>query len=203
MANSTVGNLPAQATLLVGGDILPISRDGTNLNKTTLTNLKVFTDNNTFSTIGVSGQTSVVADSSSDTLTLASANANLLITTNPTIDTITFEVTTSGGGTASIPEILTTATVGRTLVFADLQNFLPYNSVSDANFTIPNDTTLGITGANLTKNYSIDLGQVGNGKPTFVAGAGVTLEIWSGYPPSAAKVTQTAHRVATNTWWVK
>ena len=83
MANSTVGNLLAQATPLIGADIVPISRDGTNLNRTTLTNIKAFTDNNAFSTISVAGQSDVLADSSADTLTIV-AGTNITITTNAT-----------------------------------------------------------------------------------------------------------------------
>lgn len=40
MANLTVGNLPAQSVPLVSTDIIPISRDGINLNKVALTDIK-------------------------------------------------------------------------------------------------------------------------------------------------------------------
>lgn len=53
---------------------------------------------NTFSTIAVSGQTDVVADSTSDTLTLV-ASTGISITTNPSTDTITF--TSTGGSLTS------------------------------------------------------------------------------------------------------
>lgn len=52
-------------------------------------------DQNLFSTIAVSGQSNVVADSTSDTLTLA-AGSGISITTNATTDTIT--ITNTGGG---------------------------------------------------------------------------------------------------------
>lgn len=52
-------------------------------------------DQNLFSTIAVSGQSDVVADSTSDTLTLV-AGSNVTITTNATSDTIT--IAASGGG---------------------------------------------------------------------------------------------------------
>jgi hypothetical protein len=52
-------------------------------------------DQNLFSTIAVSGQSDVVADTTSDTLTLA-AGANVTITTNAGTDTIT--IASSGGG---------------------------------------------------------------------------------------------------------
>ena len=50
---------------------------------------------NLFSTIAVSGQTNVVADSATDTLTLV-AGSNMTITTNALTDTVTFA--SSGGG---------------------------------------------------------------------------------------------------------
>jgi len=52
-------------------------------------------DQNLFQTIAVSGQSNVVADSTTDTLTLA-AGSNITITTDATTDTIT--IAASGGG---------------------------------------------------------------------------------------------------------
>ena len=42
-----------------------------------------------FGTIAVAGQSNVVADASNDTLTLAAANSNIVLTTNATTDTVT------------------------------------------------------------------------------------------------------------------
>ena len=56
-------------------------------------------DQNLFSTIAVAGQSSVVADSTSDTLTLV-AGTNVTITTNATTDEIT--ISASGGGGAPV-----------------------------------------------------------------------------------------------------
>ena len=61
---------------------------------------------NSFSTIAVSGQTSVVADTSSDTLTLV-AGSNITITTDAGTDTITIAATSAGTG-ASFGTILVT-----------------------------------------------------------------------------------------------
>jgi len=55
---------------------------------------------NLFSTIAVAGQTNVVADSTTDTLTLA-AGTNITITTDTSTDTIT--INSSGGGGAGNP----------------------------------------------------------------------------------------------------
>ena len=54
-------------------------------------------DQNTFSTIAVSGQSDVVADRTSDTLTLV-AGSNITLTTNATNDEITIASTGGGGG---------------------------------------------------------------------------------------------------------
>jgi hypothetical protein len=51
-------------------------------------------DQNLFSTIAVSGEDSLVADTTSDTLTLV-AGANIVLTTNATTDSITIEATAS------------------------------------------------------------------------------------------------------------
>jgi plastocyanin len=69
---------------------------------------------NSFSTIAVSGQTSVVADTSSDTLTLV-AGSNITITTDAGTDTITIAATSAGTG-ASFGTILVT---GQSNVVAD------------------------------------------------------------------------------------
>ena len=53
---------------------------------------------NTFSTIAVSGQSNIVADSTSDTLTLV-AGSNITIETNATSDSVT--INAAGGGTSS------------------------------------------------------------------------------------------------------
>ena len=55
---------------------------------------------NLFSTISVSGQSDVVADSTTDTLTLAAGN-NVTITTDASTDTITINSTASGGSGGS------------------------------------------------------------------------------------------------------
>ena len=53
-----------------------------------------------FKTIAVSGQSSVVADSATDTLTLV-AGSNMTLTTNASGDTITF-ASSGGGGTQNV-----------------------------------------------------------------------------------------------------
>jgi hypothetical protein len=73
------------------------------------------TASDSFATIAVAGQSSVVADSATDTLTLVGAGG-ITITTNATTDTIT--ITGSGGGTAS-DSFATIAVEGQSSVVAD------------------------------------------------------------------------------------
>lgn len=78
-------------------------------------------DQNIFQTIAVSGQSSVVADTTTDTLTLV-AGTNVTITTNATTDTITI---TASGGSGSVSE-------------AEID--FGSSEVSDASFTVTDAT---------------------------------------------------------------
>tara|TARA_B100000287_G_scaffold327380_1_gene311813 strand:- start:1831 stop:3855 length:2025 start_codon:yes stop_codon:yes gene_type:complete len=71
---------------------------------------------NLFSTIAVSGQSNVVADSTSDTLSLV-AGSNMQITTNASGDSITFASTGGGGGSQNV--FSTIAVSGQNNVVAD------------------------------------------------------------------------------------
>jgi hypothetical protein len=73
------------------------------------------TASDSFATIAVTGQSSVVADSATDTLTLVGAGG-ITITTNATTDTIT--ITGSEGGTAS-DSFATIAVAGQSSVVAE------------------------------------------------------------------------------------
>ena len=91
----------AAATLVVASEGI-----GSNNNDTTIPTsaaVKAYADSvgggNSFTTIAVSGQNNVVADSGSDTLTLA-AGSNVTLTTNDSTDTVT--IAASGGGASSL-----------------------------------------------------------------------------------------------------
>ena len=70
-------------------------------------------DQLTFKTIAVSGQSDVVADSSTDTLTLI-AGSNVTLTTNATNDSITIAASSASGVTRSVNSISTPTTAGAT-----------------------------------------------------------------------------------------
>ena len=97
---------------------------------------------NGFSSIAVSGQSSVNADSTTDTLTLV-AGTNVTITTNATNDTITISASGTGGGTAYDQSLNTTDDV-------------EFNSVSAGSFistsagvpTLTSATNINLAAAN-------------------------------------------------------
>jgi plastocyanin len=77
------------------------------------------TPTNSFNTITVAGQSDVVADSASDTLSLI-AGSNITITTDPQNDAITINSTASGGGGGgSSNSFATIAVAGQSSVVAD------------------------------------------------------------------------------------
>ena len=84
-----------------------------------------------FKTISVSGQSDVVADSATDTLTLVAGN-NMTLTTSAGGDTITFASSGGGGGAAAASDIKKTfkyTTTGNTTAFSgsdDNSNTLSY-----------------------------------------------------------------------------
>jgi hypothetical protein len=91
-----------QSSITTLGTIITGTWNGTQIANSYLANSAVANlsgtntgDQNLFSTIAVSGQSNVVADSTTDTLTLI-AGSNIIITTNATTDSITIASTASG-----------------------------------------------------------------------------------------------------------
>lgn len=100
-------------------------------------------DQLTFKTIAVSGQSDVVADSATDTLTLV-AGTNITITTNATTDSIT--INSTGGGSMSIGGAVTSGTSGSVL-FVDGSGNLAQNNTNFNWDNVNNKLTLKAEGS--------------------------------------------------------
>jgi hypothetical protein len=124
-------------------------------------------DQSLFSTIAVSGQSDVVADTTSDTLTLV-AGSNVTITTNAGTDTITIAATGGGGGNS----FETIAVSGQSNVVAD--------SSTDT-LTLVAGTNVTITTNATTDEITINSSQTnitGNAATVTVADAGGDTTTW-------------------------
>jgi len=127
---------------------------------------------NSFETIAVAGQSSVVADSGTDTLTLV-AGTNITITTNASTDTIT--INASGGSSNSFETI---AVAGQSSVVAD--------SGTD---TLTLSAGTGIT---ITTNASTDTITITNSVSAFTGLTDVvntTMTIDQAYLPAITRLT--------------
>ena len=98
LGTNTTGNYIATAA---AGDGITVSGSGSETAAITITNSDKGTSQNIFKNIVVSGQSTVVADSNDDTLTLV-AGSNIAITTNAGTDTITITSTTAPGNNGQI-----------------------------------------------------------------------------------------------------
>ena len=133
-----------------------------------------------FATIAVAGQSSVIADSATDTLTLV-AGSNITITTNAGTDTIT--IAAAGGGTAS-DSFATIAVAGQSNVVAD--------SATDT-LTIAAGTGISITTDSSTDTVTIT-NTVAAGATTFAAltdNASATIDQF--YLPAITRLDVTAN----------
>jgi plastocyanin len=141
---------------------------------------------NSFSTITVAGQPNVVADNTTDTLTLV-AGANVTITTNATTDTVT--ISASGGGSASNsfttiavsgqPNIIADSSIDTLTIVAGTGISLTTNATTDT-LTISSSGSAGEANQNAFSNIAV-AGQstVVADSPTdtvtLVAGTGISI----------------------------
>lgn len=117
-------------------------------------------DQNVFSTFAVSGQSNVVADSTSDTLTLV-AGSNITITTDASTDSITINSTASGSGDVVGPASATDNAIVR---FDSTTGKL----IQDSGITIADGASGSLSGTN-----SGDVGLAGT--PDYITISGQTI----------------------------
>ena len=92
---SIVADSSTDTLTIAAGTGITLTTDATT---DTLTITNSATGANAFGNVAVSGQTTVAADSTNDTLTLAAASSNIVLTTDATTDTVTI-------GLASVPSV--------------------------------------------------------------------------------------------------
>jgi hypothetical protein len=146
--DNIVAETTTQGITFVSGTNITMLTDNTSKR---LTISASATQSNSFATVAVSGQSNVVADSSTDTLTLV-AGPNITITTNAGTDTITISATSSGGETSGV----STGTANRLAYYAST------------------GAVVGDTGTNLTWDGST-LGVTGTVSATTFSGSGASL----------------------------
>jgi plastocyanin len=183
-------NLTAlNATQLTSGTVpvLRLGSSGTRDNTTYLRGDNTWatvsggTTSDSFATIAVAGQSSVVADSATDTLTLV-AGTNITITTDAGTDSITINSTASGGATSD--SFATIAVAGQNSVVAD--------SGTDT-LTLVAGTGMSITTNNTTDTITIT-STVTAGATTFAAltdTASLTVDLF--YLPAITRLDVTAN----------
>ena len=106
---------------------------------------------NTFGTIAVAGQSSVVADGSTDTLTLV-AGSNVTITTDANADTITINASGGSGGGGTDLNSLTGGTLD---VAADSIGFIDANDSNASKKDTIADFVTAIAGTNITASNGV------------------------------------------------
>ncbi|MBA4259162.1 MAG: hypothetical protein C0446_08355 [Chitinophaga sp.] len=116
-------------------------------------------DQNLFSTIAVSGQSDVVADSTSDTLTLV-AGTNVTITTDAGTDSITIN-STAGGASAATQADQETASSTAVYVSPGRQQFHPSAAKCWGNISISGGVPALDTSYNITSIADTNVGRVG------------------------------------------
>ena len=143
------------------------------------------TSANTFNTISVNGQGDVVADSTTDTLTLV-AGSNVTITTDPTSDEITINASAGSGGSGTVTSgiagrLAYYSATGTTLV--NTSSGLSWNNgtntlaVQNLNLTgtAGNITSTGTITANVIDAPSVQ--SSGAGTPTFSSGNDLLFDV--------------------------
>jgi len=173
-------------TLAAGTGITITTNDTTD----TVTITNSVTAPNTFGTIAVAGQSNVVADSTTDTLTLA-AGSNITITTDDTTDTVTIA--------ASVPSVYSTVRTQSgttyTLALTDAGDYIQTTSTTAVTITVPLQSSVA-----WVADTEIYFEQNNTGQITIAGASGVTVNSSETLKSFARYSVLALKRVAENVW---
>ena len=147
---------------------------------------------NSFETIAVAGQSSIVADTHTDTLTIA-AGAGITLTTDASTDTLT--ITATGGGGSSYSSVRTQSGTSYTLALTDAGDYIQTTSTTAVTITVP--TQASVTWAADTEIY---FEQNNTGQITIAGASGVTINSSETLKTAGRYSVIALKRVASDTW---
>lgn len=146
---------------------------------------------NSFETIAVAGQSSIVADTHTDTLTIA-AGSGITLTTNAGTDTLTIAATTSG---PSYSAVRTQSGTSYTLAATDAGAYILTSGTTTVTITVPPQSS--VTWAADTEIY---FEQNNTGQIAILAGSGVTVNSSETLKTAGRYSVIALKRVASDTW---
>ena len=147
---------------------------------------------NAFSNVAVSGQTTVAADTKTDTLTLV-AGTNITLTTDAGTDSIT--ITANGGGGSSYSTVRTQSGTSYTLALTDAGDYIQTTSTTAVTITVPLQSS--VTWAADTEIY---FEQNNTGQITIAGASGVTVNSSETLKSFARYSVLALKRVASDVW---
>lgn len=142
---------------------------------------------NAFSTLAVSGQTSIVADSSADTLTVVGTGV-VVVTTDALTDTITIGV--SGVGTGTVTNV-SSANADISVVDPTTSPVLTLNSGTGANQIAKRDGLGNFNATTVTTNADLTGEVTSVGNAATVTNAAVIAKLLTGYVSGAGTLADT------------
>lgn len=148
---------------------------------------------NSFETIAVAGQSPIVADTHTDTLTIV-AGSGITLTTNAGTDTLTI-ASTGGGGGSSYSVVRTQSGTSYTLAASDAGAYILTSGTTTVTITVPPQSS--VTWAADTEIY---FEQNNTGQIAILAGTGVTVNTTETLKSFARYSVLALKRVAENVW---
>lgn len=148
---------------------------------------------NSFETIAVAGQSPIVADTHTDTLTIV-AGSGITLTTNAGTDTLTI-ASTGGGGGSSYSVVRTQSGTSYTLAASDAGAYILTSGTTTVTITVPPQSS--VTWAADTEIY---FEQNNTGQITIAGGVGVTVNTSETLKTAGRYSVIALKRVASDTW---